>query len=110
MYKMGETVEMSTFSTEQVHVSFPPLKNMFKVPRKQIYFLGKNIDMLIKERWKFSAMQIKIKKPYCCQYIKTNWILRLAHVWFLLRLILPQLWIPASFNYNVSLHFATDLV
>ena len=62
MYKMGETVEMSTFSTEQVHVSFPPLKNMFKVPRKQIYFLGKNIDMLIKERWKFSAMQIKIKK------------------------------------------------
>ena len=66
--------------------------------------------MLIKERWKFSAMQIKIKKTYCCQYIKTNWILRLAHVWFLLRLILPQLWIPASFNYNVSLHFATDLV
>ena len=62
MYKMGETVEMSTFSTEQVHVSFPPLKNMFKVPRKQIYFVGKNIDMLIKERWKFSAMQIKIKK------------------------------------------------
>ena len=62
MYKMGKTVEMSTFSTEQVHVSFPPLKNTFKVPRKQIYFLGKNIDMLIKERWKFSAMQIKIKK------------------------------------------------